>query len=90
MVDWFCGDKPFPSHAWACEVASTAATPLSVLVFEAASFLNVVKPPNHARLSSVSLIVLDECHHAAKDHPYAAVMRLVGGLTGTAKPRVRA
>ncbi|KAF5835945.1 P-loop containing nucleoside triphosphate hydrolase protein [Dunaliella salina] len=78
VVDWFCGDKPFPPSSGPHSAWDDELEHLSVLVFEANTFLNLLKrdASGHvrARMADVDLLVLDECHHCSKEHPYAGIM----------------
>ncbi|KAJ9527289.1 hypothetical protein QJQ45_025559, partial [Haematococcus lacustris] len=68
-VDWFCGDKPLTPAHWLQELSRW----LSVVVLESQSFLNLLDK-GAARMQHIHMLVLDECHHTDKEHPYMRVM----------------
>ena len=61
------------------EEASWGAVCVSqVLVMTPQILLNVLRLA-FVNLGMVHLLVLDECHHAHAQHPYAQIMRVRGG-----------
>ncbi|THV05043.1 type III restriction enzyme [Dendrothele bispora CBS 962.96] len=58
-----------------------------VFVLTAQLFLNIL---THSiwSIDKVSLIVLDECHHARKNHPYNSIMREYDRIRADIRPRV--
>ena len=56
-----------------------------VLVMTAQILLNIVTH-GFICLSNINLLLLDECHHAAKSHPYAKIMEKMDKCTD--KPRI--
>ncbi|KAF5836541.1 hypothetical protein DUNSADRAFT_5829 [Dunaliella salina] len=82
VVDWFCGDKPLIQGTWSAELSR-----LGVVVLEARSFLNLLDE-DQAQLEDVDMLVLDECHHTDKLHPYAVVMSYYNALTPENRPQV--
>eukprot|EP00983_Pelagomonas_calceolata_P130925 1161727-Pelagomonas_calceolata.AAC.20 len=61
VVDWFCGDKPFPPTSEPLSAWDHELKHLSVLVFEANTFLNLLRrdASGHprARMADVDLLV---------------------------------
>lgn len=45
-----------------------------VLVMTAQIFLNILRH-SFLKMGSVGLLILDECHHAVKKHPYSLIMQ---------------
>ena len=60
-----------------------------VLVMTAQILLNIL---NHFSkdfpLSKINLLIVDECHHCTKHHPYREIMRLFENFKGEDHPRV--
>lgn len=44
----------------------------------------------YVRLDDISLLILDECHHAKKNHPYAAIIKkyYIPAKAGIVRPRI--
>ena len=47
--------------------------PLQVLVMTAQILLNILRH-SIIKMEAINLLILDECHHAVKKHPYSLVM----------------
>lgn len=59
----------------------------NVLVMTAQIFLDIILHGFMA-MSSVNLIVFDECHHAVTNHPYAEIMKCLDSCSPGSHPRV--
>lgn len=51
----------------------TIAARLQVLVMTAQILLNILRH-SIIKMDGIDLLILDECHHAVKKHPYSLVM----------------
>ncbi|KAI0059136.1 P-loop containing nucleoside triphosphate hydrolase protein [Artomyces pyxidatus] len=58
-----------------------------VLVMTAQIFLNILTH-SYCTLKNVSLIIMDECHHTRKNHPYNGVMKEYFQLSGQDRPKI--
>lgn len=58
-----------------------------VLVMTPQIFLSVIID-GFITLSKVNLIVLDECHHAVQDHPYAKIMKYLDSTSLESHPKI--
>ncbi len=58
-----------------------------VLVMTADLFLLIITK-GYFSLSQVNLLILDECHHAAKSHPYATIMECYDACLAETCPRI--
>ncbi|CAM9208762.1 unnamed protein product, partial [Chrysoparadoxa australica] len=60
-----------------------------ILVMTPAAMLNLLhKGSEFLSLGSFGMLVIDECHHAKKKHPYARIMSMWAELDSSARPRV--
>ena len=60
-----------------------------VLVMTAQILLNILNHfSSYFPLSKINLLIIDECHHCTKNHPYHEIMRLFQGYKEEEQPRV--
>eukprot|EP00798_Chlamydomonas_sp_ICE-L_P002815 gene2815-12570_t len=69
-VDHFNSEKPLTPYNWGAVLNHG-----SMFVVVAAVFNNLLRNGGaDSILNDIDLLVLDECHHTVKDHPYAKIM----------------
>lgn len=66
---------PLVSNYFFSLVLNGVGVKLQVLVMTPQILLDGLDS-NSLTLDKVNLMVLDECHHASKNHPYAKIMRV--------------
>lgn len=72
---------------WTDEKWNNEFSSRHVLVMTPQIFLSVVVN-GFITLSKVNLIVLDECHHAVQDHPYAKIMKYLDTTSLESHPKI--
>ncbi|KAJ1925469.1 Dicer-like protein 1 [Tieghemiomyces parasiticus] len=74
--------------SWAAEQWQTVLTKYDVLVMTAQVFLDALRR-SYMDLERFNVLVVDECHHTRKGHPYNCIMReFYDRLSPTHRPRI--